>query len=54
LKHLQELNLEFNNECNHQKLKEKIEKELYNTNCNLKMTINLPPKPREEGYFVGK
>jgi hypothetical protein len=60
LKHLQELNLEFNNKCNHQKLKDKIGKELYNVNsnindcCNLKMTINLPPKPREEGYFVGE
>ena len=54
LKYLEELNLEFNNKCNHQKLKAKIEKELNNKACKLKMTINLPPKPREEGYFVGE
>jgi hypothetical protein len=55
LKYLKELNLEFNSKCNHQKLKDKIENELYNKiECKLKMTINLPPKPREEGFFVGE
>jgi hypothetical protein len=55
LKYLKELNLEFNSKCNHQKLKDKIENELYNNNeCKLKMTTNLPPKPREEGFFVGE
>jgi len=54
LKYLEELNLEFNNKCNHQKLKDKIENELYNKACKLKMTINLPPKPREEGFIVGE
>jgi hypothetical protein len=55
LKYLKELNLEFNSKCNHQKLKDKIENELYNNKeCKLKMTINLPPKPREEGFFVGE
>ena len=53
--YLKELNLEFNSKCNHQKLKDKIENELYNNDeCKLKMTINLPPKPREEGFFVGE
>ena len=55
LRHLAELNLEFNNKCNHQKLRDKVEKELHNqTSCKLRMTINLPPKPREKGYFVGE
>ena len=55
LQHLVELNLEFNNKCNHQNLRDKLEKELYNqASCKLKMTVNRPPKPREEGYFVGE
>jgi hypothetical protein len=41
-----ELDLTFNQKCGHQKLKDKIEKELYNNFCDLKMTINFPPPNR--------
>lgn len=48
LTRLEELDLRFNQKCNHQKLKIKIQKEI--PSVEVKMTIN---NPRPEGLFVG-